>query len=78
MAGFSRAVAAGSSPMSRRTALRLGGGVALLLAAGCAAGTKGGEQPQPSGAGPSGTSCTGRRPGPAASTTARTPTSTVT
>ncbi|GAA4519995.1 ABC transporter substrate-binding protein [Nonomuraea ferruginea] len=50
MAGFSRAVAAGSLPMSRRSALRLGGGVALLLAAGCAAGTKGGEQPQPSGA----------------------------
>src|SRR5690606_502320 len=42
MAGLSRAV---DTPLSRRTALRLGGGVALLLAAGCAAGTKGGEQP---------------------------------
>ncbi|MDF5754220.1 ABC transporter substrate-binding protein [Spongiactinospora sp. TRM90649] len=37
-------------PLSRRTLLRIGGGAALLVTAGCAAGTQGGgaEQPAPS------------------------------
>ncbi|MER7361655.1 ABC transporter substrate-binding protein [Nonomuraea wenchangensis] len=50
MAGFARPDAATSSPLSRRSALRLGGSVALLFAAGCAAGTKAGGETQPSGA----------------------------
>jgi peptide/nickel transport system substrate-binding protein len=46
----SDAAAFPSTPLSRRSALRLGGGVALLFAAGCASGTKGGADPAASGA----------------------------
>ncbi|MEU6727148.1 ABC transporter substrate-binding protein [Nonomuraea wenchangensis] len=59
MAGFPRLDAATSSPLSRRSALRLGGSVALLFAAGCAAGTKAGGEPQPSGTASGGTGASG-------------------
>lgn len=46
MAGFPRPDRSGSPALSRRGVLQLSGGVALLFAAGCAAGSKSGD-PQP-------------------------------